>query len=904
MTVEEIDGEGVKNLSFPSLRHNDRNSDLEDEDDGILDLIEADENDKHEDEVRMSGKMEEETVECESVENDQTASATSTGENAAGKKQEAPWEEVWNDSIELDDLIFSIRRKTARRHLAQMVAGLKLLSEKLRRLDEIQLGIQKREETNETQQAAPNQNKRPIETNQSAFQNSKRQKIDESTNNNSDKLTSPPNTNSNTEQTQTNTLTLTHTHTDDLQTKKQNESEEVDLSDPPSLKKKDKWVQHHASSNQISQSPNNVSLCPDFKDNHTCPLGSSCNRWHVYKSNVTAISYTKEDLEHVYLTYRSVPLQSTDFSQKIKPDGWNRPRYACSLICPLDRTIYYSNGVGPNSFKSKQNIWWYFHMKHARDAIATIVITHLKQRGIVPTTFKTKTIAADPRDETRRAVATQMAVHSSTLQINKAPLPSTLPLINPWNWMEIQYKHGRCPHFNTPNGCQNGSACPFAHVYYPKFIPSTESCTSSLSASVLKLYRYHFQYNSTALENFSSNNLPSLRTRSALDDKNQSWYTAAWQCPIQNTIYYAAGGDGRIQQIQNMYLYPTQNKAQVALWSIILQAWEQQGIKIDIYTLPQTPTTMLTDPRSTIFQQKDEKKTQETDNDTALRDPKLPISDIEIQKNGRTFIKQNKEEKHKKNNENPMISINITNDESSQNDSDDISENLFGSNDESDKENNVLNNDATSLETSAHSDEDELENELFGGNQDNDGVESPLAMTVETITPEIPFEKESKRTEIIEFKHWPLLDQKDCRIFRENNECPLGAKCPHAHVYSNKDIPANYMSYPDDTLVALYLTCRGFHLTDQHFQDLTGTKKDVLDDGRLTKSVWYTCALICPLDNIVYHTPMVNDNKNEQALASGGLYWYSSQKKARAALTVAVLSALRKRKILPSIDST
>ena len=633
MVVEEIDGEGIKKLLFTRSSSNDRNSDSEDQDDAILDLINTDENDKNdknkknEDEMRMSEKTEGKTVECQRIEIEKASSAPSCVENT-DKNKEAPWEEVWNDSIELDDLLFSIRRKTARKHLSQMVAGLKLLSEKLRRLDEIQLGIVNREERDETRKVTTNEKKRPIETNQTSSQNDKRQKVDVSTNNNGDKITSPPNTNSNTEQ----------THTHHLHGKQKNESDESDLSAPPSLKKKDKWVQHHASSNQLNQSPKNNPSCPDFKDNHNCPLGSSCKRWHIYKSNVTAISYTKEDLEHVYLTYRTVPLQTTDFSEKIKPDGWNRPRYACSLTCPLDRTIYYSNGVGPNSFKSKQNIWWYFHMKYARDAIATIVITHLKQRGIVPITFKTKTNAADPREETKRAVATQMAVNSSSSQINKAPLPSTLPLINPWNWMELQFKHGRCPHFNTPNGCQNGPSCPFAHVYYPNFIPPTESCTSSLSTSVLKLYRCHFQYDLTSLEKFSSNNLPSLRTRSALDDKKQVWYTAAWQCPIQKTIYYAAGGDGRIQQIQNMYLYPTQNKAKLALWCIILQAWEQQGIKTTPDVLPSTPPNRLVDPRCTIFQQKDEKKTQENNDYNDFRDQEGMISNKEMQHNGKTVI--------------------------------------------------------------------------------------------------------------------------------------------------------------------------------------------------------------------------------------------------------------------------
>lgn len=51
----------------------------------------------------------------------------------------------------------------------------------------------------------------------------------------------------------------------------------------------------------------------------------------------------------------------------------------------------------------------------------------IKQRGIVSSTFKTKMIVADPRDETKRAIATQMAVNPSTLLINKAPFSSTLP---------------------------------------------------------------------------------------------------------------------------------------------------------------------------------------------------------------------------------------------------------------------------------------------------------------------------------------------------------------------------------------------------------------------------------------------------------------------------------------------
>jgi len=72
--------------------------------------------------------------------------------------------------------------------------------------------------------------------------------------------------------------------------------------------------------------------------------------------------------------------------------------------------------------------------------------------------------------------------------------------------------------------------------------------------------------------------ISSFRTKSAVDARSQIWYTAAWKCPREGTIYYAAGGiSGRVNS-QNMFLYPSVEQAKLAACGVVLDGFLDRGM--------------------------------------------------------------------------------------------------------------------------------------------------------------------------------------------------------------------------------------------------------------------------------------------------------------------------------------
>merc|ERR1740139_108395 len=69
-----------------------------------------------------------------------------------------------------------------------------------------------------------------------------------------------------------------------------------------------------------------------------------------------------------------------------------------------------------------------------------------------------------------------------------------------------------------------------------------------------------------------------FKTKSSVDARSQIWYTAAWKCPREGTIYYAAGGvSGRVNS-QNMFLYPNVEHAKLAACGVVLDGFLGRGM--------------------------------------------------------------------------------------------------------------------------------------------------------------------------------------------------------------------------------------------------------------------------------------------------------------------------------------
>jgi hypothetical protein len=75
-----------------------------------------------------------------------------------------------------------------------------------------------------------------------------------------------------------------------------------------------------------------------------------------------------------------------------------------------------------------------------------------------------------------------------------------------------------------------------------------------------------------------NSNLSPFRIASTIDNNNNSWYTAAFQCPKEKTIYYACGGPSGHLNAQNIFLYPSVDDAKLAVAGVVLDAFAVRGL--------------------------------------------------------------------------------------------------------------------------------------------------------------------------------------------------------------------------------------------------------------------------------------------------------------------------------------
>ena len=87
----------------------------------------------------------------------------------------------------------------------------------------------------------------------------------------------------------------------------------------------------------------------------------------------------RDDLKRAYETQRSVTLTRTEFSEKIKADELNVPKYTLGFTCPIDKTIYYAQPF-PSAATNDENAF----LKNASDALSTTVLEdHFISRCII-----------------------------------------------------------------------------------------------------------------------------------------------------------------------------------------------------------------------------------------------------------------------------------------------------------------------------------------------------------------------------------------------------------------------------------------------------------------------------------------------------------------------------------------
>ena len=173
-------------------------------------------------------------------------------------------------------------------------------------------------------------------------------------------------------------------------------------------------------------------------------------------------------------------------------------------------------------------------------------------------------------------------------QTYQPPLPeNSLPNIEPWNWMERSHP-SRCILFNNrpPDPtCVRGSSCKLAHVYYPDSVP-TDTVPHPEALGRAYVVNFNLPLESLSMSPFHTQGTADLRT-------GRIWYGAAFRCPTEGTIYYAAGGPAGRVNGQNMFLYPTLADGVLAASGVVLNAFASRGMHGSWDTPPPPPVNAL-----------------------------------------------------------------------------------------------------------------------------------------------------------------------------------------------------------------------------------------------------------------------------------------------------------------------
>eukprot|EP00551_Chaetoceros_affinis_P013443 CAMPEP_0203686626 /NCGR_PEP_ID=MMETSP0090-20130426/49159_1 /ASSEMBLY_ACC=CAM_ASM_001088 /TAXON_ID=426623 /ORGANISM="Chaetoceros affinis, Strain CCMP159" /LENGTH=689 /DNA_ID=CAMNT_0050555857 /DNA_START=79 /DNA_END=2148 /DNA_ORIENTATION=+ len=530
-------------------------------------------------------------------------------------------DEASKDASEFESLLFSVRRTSARSRLLKLISCLKQLSAKLERRDEVRdilskISPETRTNTQSSLTIVASADTKTNPENSTSTNSRKRSRPDELSTPTTSQTEQPPQ--AKIAKNAVPKVSPTPIFIDGLESKVVVACPNPILplpeslhpkSNPPVLKQRSEWVQFHQKGSGIH--------CPDFKVTNRCPLGRNCPRRHVYtplKPNTHPMTkeivsarrrkkstrednlpwFQKSDLEKAYDKYRNVTLTKESFSDKIKPDALNVAYYTCSFTCPVDDIVYYAQPFPGDSFvngnKSSQGIWWYLNMKDAKEALATLVIRDLQDRKIIPQSFEPELTNDDEvlalnKNASAKAMAlarsasAKASIIAAPVVKKKSVLPSVLPDIKPWNWAELNYEV-RCPLFNQPQGCPLGNLCKHAHVHYPKnviterFPPKGALPLAYKQHLMVQIHDPFFQTNQRRSHVSSS----VFHVKTLIDNRNQIWYTAAWICPHEKTIFYAAGGPTGRSNSQNFVLYPSVEEAKLAVTGVVLNSFYSRGM--------------------------------------------------------------------------------------------------------------------------------------------------------------------------------------------------------------------------------------------------------------------------------------------------------------------------------------
>jgi len=141
------------------------------------------------------------------------------------------------------------------------------------------------------------------------------------------------------------------------------------------------------------------------------------------------------------------------------------------------------------------------------------------------------------------------------LQLSSISLPE---LLKP-DWMAT--KTTRCAHFDSPgNFCPLGTDCHKAHIH-----PLNVSWKEQIDPDdFIRFYSKAFGLKPIKNRDFYQ--------KQCLNSAGERWFTSAFKCPNDNTIYYAEKGYKSHRSPQGIYWYPEQKIADSATRSVVVAA--------------------------------------------------------------------------------------------------------------------------------------------------------------------------------------------------------------------------------------------------------------------------------------------------------------------------------------------
>lgn len=187
---------------------------------------------------------------------------------------------------------------------------------------------------------------------------------------------------------------------------------------------------------------------------------------------------------------------------------------------------------------------------------------------MVPSPVRSASAAAVPNSIAAVAPSAGNGAASTAGEATAAPTAEARQplLLSTQQWTLIKRK--QCQLFHQKNFCPYGADCTSSHVYTPRLpIPTGDPPPEH------KLYETYKQYRHVPL---ASSDFKEMTEK---DETGLSWHTAALVCPVDKTVYHAAGGTTSARTSQEgVYWYPTLKDAREAVAGIVLEAFRDRGI--------------------------------------------------------------------------------------------------------------------------------------------------------------------------------------------------------------------------------------------------------------------------------------------------------------------------------------